>query len=145
VVAIPFAIVFGILACGVSAQADQTDRNCSNRTLHGSYGGTSEGLLLPAPGASVPFRALTMTQFDGNGNLTWVEHTVINGSLLEPGWTTTATGTYDVNPDCTGTLTVNTPNSRDPLSLGMVIVNNGKEVHTVLDTNAILSVFTRVN
>jgi hypothetical protein len=86
-----------------------------------------------------------MTEFDGSGNLTWVEHTVINGTLLEPGWTATASGTYEVNPDCTGTATVNTPNSPVPLILGMVIVNNGKEVHTVLDSNAILSVFTKVD
>jgi len=86
-----------------------------------------------------------MAHFDGNGNLTWVEHTVINGTLLEPGWTTTASGTYEVNSDCTGTAIVDTPNSPTPLSLGMVIVDDGKEVHTVLDSNAILSVFTKVN
>jgi hypothetical protein len=140
-----FVIAFGILAFGLFAQADPTGKNCSNQSLKGKFGGTSEGSLLPAPGVSLPFRALTMAQFDGNGNLTWAEHTVINGTLLEPGWTTTASGTYDINPDCTGTAIVNTPNSPVPLSLGLVIVNNGKEVHTVLDSNAVLSVFIRVD
>lgn len=140
-----FAIAFCILACCLNARADSNDKNCSNRTLRGSYGGTSEGSLLPAPGVSLPFRALTMVRFDGNGNLTWVEHTVINGTLLEPNWTTTASGTYDINPDCTGSATVNTPNSPAPLSLGIVIVRGGKEVHAVLDSDAILSTFTKVD
>jgi hypothetical protein len=143
--AIPLAIACVMLASGVSAQADSGDKNCSNRTLNGNYGGRSEGSLLPAPGVSLPFRALTMTHFDGRGNLTWVEHTVINGTLLGSDWSTTASGTYAVNPDCTGTATIDTPNSPVPLVLGLVIVRNGNEVDTVLDSNAIISVFVRVD
>ena len=45
----------------------------------------------------------------------------------------------------TGTATVNTPNSPVPLVLGMVIVKNGNEVDTVLDSNAIISVFNKVD
>ena len=84
-----------------------------------------------------------MTQFDGKGNLTWVEHTVINGTPLQPGWTP-ASGTYAVNPDCTGTAVVNTPNSPVPLHLALVVVRQGKEIHTVLDSDAISSVFNKV-
>ena len=143
--AIPLAIACALLATGVSAQADSGDKNCSNRTLNGNYGGRSEGSLLPAPGVSLPFRALTMTRFDGRGNLTWVEHTVINGALVGSDWSTTASGIYAVNPDCTGTATVNTPNSPVPLVLGLIIVKNGNEVDMVLDSDAILSVFTKVD
>ena len=143
---IPLAIACALLACGVSAQADSGDKKgCSNQTLNGNYGSRADGLLLPAPGVSLPFRALTMTHFDGRGNVTWVEHTVINGILVGPDWSTTASGTYDVNPDCTGTAIVNTPNSTDPLVLGMVIVKNGNEVDTVLDSHAIISVFNKVD
>jgi len=143
--AVSFAIVSAMLASGVSAQADSGDKKgCSNQTLNGNYGSRADGLLLPAPGVSLPFRALTMTHFDGRGNISWVEHTVINGTLVGPDWTT-ASGTYDVNPDCTGTATVNTPNSPVPLVLGMVIVKNGNEVDTVLDSHAIISVFNKVD
>jgi hypothetical protein len=141
--ALSLTVVCGFLAASASARAD--GRNCSNRTLNGNYGGASEGSLLLGPGVALPFRALTMTHFDGNGNLTWVEHTVINGTLLEPGWATTASGTYTVNSDCTGTVIVNTPNSPVPLNLGMVIVNNGKEIHTVLDSDAVSSIFIKVD
>ena len=138
-------IVCSLLASGVSAMAESDDKRCSNRTLFGDYGSVAEGVLLNVPGLppEAQFRAVTMTHFDGKGNLSWVEHTVINGALLEPGWTP-ASGTYAVNSDCTGTAVVNTPNSPVPLSLAFVVVKQGTEVHTVLDTDAVTSVFTKV-
>jgi hypothetical protein len=138
-------IVCSLLASGVSAMAESDDKRCSNRTLFGDYGSVSEGVLLNVPGLppEAQFRAVTMTHFDGKGNLSWVEHTVLNGVLLEPGWTP-ASGTYAVNSDCTGTAVVNTPNSPVPLSLAFVVVKQGREVHTVLDTDAVTSVFTKV-
>jgi hypothetical protein len=39
---------------------------------------------------------------------------------------------------------VNTPNSPVPLTLAFVVVKDGKEVRSVLDANAIVSVFTKV-
>jgi hypothetical protein len=80
-----------------------------------------------------------MTHFDGQGNLTWVEQTMINGTLPQPGWTQ-ASGSYTENPNCTGTAVVNTP----PLNLDFVVVRYGKEIHTVLDSTAIAIVFTKV-
>jgi len=65
--------------------------------------------------------------------------------LVGSDWSTTASGIYAVNPDCTGTATVNTPNSPVPLVLGLIIVKNGNEVDMVLDSDAILSVFTKVD
>jgi hypothetical protein len=91
-----------------SARVQSGDRDCSNRTPFGAYGSASEGVLLPAPGVVLQFRSVQLTHFDGKGNLTWVEHTVINGTPAGPDWTA-ATGTYTVNPDCTGAATVNTP------------------------------------
>jgi hypothetical protein len=143
------AMLQTLIACslllGVSAMAEPVDKPCTNRTLFGDYGSVGEGVLLNVPGLppEAQFRALTMTHFDGKGNLSWVEHTVINGTLLEPGWTA-ASGTYSVNPDCTGTAVVNTPNSPVPLNLAFVVVKHGTEVHTVLDTDAVTSVFTKV-
>jgi hypothetical protein len=109
----------------------------------GDYGYSAEGVLLPAPGISLQFRSVGMTHFDGKGNLTWVEHTVVNGAPLQVGWTE-ASGTYAVNPDCTGTAVVNTPNSPVPLDLAFVVVRQGKEIHSILDSNAISTVFIRV-
>jgi hypothetical protein len=135
-------IVCALLASGTSA-AQSNHGQCSNRTLFGNYGFAAEGVLLPTPGVSVEFRSVGVAHFDGEGNLTWVEHTVIGGTSLQPGWTE-ASGNYTVNSNCTGTAVVNTPNSPVPLNLAFAVVRQGKEVHTVLDSNAIATVFTKV-
>jgi hypothetical protein len=141
----PAVIVCCLLTSGAFAAAQSGVDPCSNRTIVGDYGGASEGVLLGIPGLppEAQFRGLTMTHFDGKGNLTWVEHTVINGVPVQAGWIA-ASGTYAVNPDCTGTAVVNTPNSPVPLVLPFVVVRRGKEIRTVLDSDAIASVFTRV-
>ena len=150
IAAIP--VVCGVLGAGVlvvaqqngSAAPDAQFRLCSKRTLAGNYGSSSEGVLLPAPGLSLEFRGLTITRFDGRGNLTWIEHTVINGEPVHPGWTS-ASGTYTVAADCTGTMVINTPNSPAPLNLVFVVVKGGRELRAVLEAHAILSVFTKVD
>jgi hypothetical protein len=148
-------MIYGLLASGASAIAQSNDgisalsrsefTHCSDRTLSGDYGSSSQGVLLPPPGLTLQFVGVTMTHFDGRGDLSWVEHTVVNGAPLSPGFTVRATGTYSVNHDCTGSATVNTPNSPVPLKLFFVIVRHGTEIHAVLDTNAISTVFTKVD
>ena len=85
-----------------------------------------------------------MNQYDGQGNVSWLEHVVFNGSPFNQGWVP-ASGTYTVNPDCTGTAVVTTPNSPVPLNLYFVIADNGKEFREVLNTDALLTVCKRVN
>ncbi len=63
---------------------------------------------------------------------------------LGPAWTPAA-GTYAVNPDCSGTAVVVTPNSPVPLHFHLVVSRDGKQVNTVLDTDAILAEFTKVH
>ena len=149
---IPLVAVLGVFASSAPVLAQQetsvatrsSSGRCSNATLFGNYGSSSDGVLLPAPGIALEFRALTLTRFDGRGNLTWREHMVVNGEPDHPGWIT-ATGTYVVNPDCTGSMEVNTPNSPVALNLSLVVVKRGKEVRTLLDAHAILTMFTKVD
>jgi len=153
-VAIPITIVCGLLVApsslrvvASSPQADDGDTKvCTNHTLHGDYGSAVEGVLLNVPGLppEAQFRAVVMTHYDGNGNLTTVEHTVVNGFPLNPGFTVAGSGTYTVNPDCTGTEVTNTPNSPVPLNLAFVVVRQGKEIHSVLDAHALATVSIKV-
>ena len=136
-------MVGGLLISASPALADSGDRPCSNQTLHGNYGSTAEGSILPAPGVSLPFRSVGLTRFDGRGNLAFLEHTVINGVSVDATWTASS-GTYSVNPDCTGTMVLNTVNSPVPLHLHIVVVNSGKEMRSVLDNFAITSEYLRV-
>jgi hypothetical protein len=131
--AIPIMVVCFVLAvASASAQSDTPhsgDRQCSNRTLFGDYGFAVEGLLLPEPGVTLPGRGVTMTHFDGKGNLTQVDSLIINGSAISD-WSP-VTGTYHVNANCTGTMTL-LPSTGGFVNLRMVVVKRGKEVHTVV-------------
>jgi len=108
----PLMIVFGLLASGASARADD-DGGCSNRTLRGSYGFAIEGVILAIPGAPplpVPLalRAVALTTFDGKGTLTQVDHYVVAGMAPPAAWQSSS-GTYTVNENCTGTLRLVVP------------------------------------
>jgi hypothetical protein len=147
--ATPLMLLCGLMALSVSAMAQSEDRHCScsNQTLSGDYGYAAEGLLSPGPGLppELQFRSVGLSHFDGKGNFTGVEHTVVNGMSLEVEvpWTANS-GTYMVNSDCTGKLVLNTPNAPAALNLFFVLVRQGREFHTVLDASAISSTWTKV-
>jgi hypothetical protein len=132
-----------LLASGVSALAQSSDGEsgggrCSNRTLNGDYGIALDGTFLP----STPFRGVVMQHYDGHGNITQVDHVVINGMPPAQEWTP-GTGTYTVNPDCTGAATLHTP--QGTVDLHFVVVNNGKQINQVVDANAVTAVGLRVD
>ena len=123
----------------------ETGAHCSNRTLQGDYGCSIQGVLLDVPGlpSQATFVGVTTSHFDGNGNVTGLEHAVVNGMSFSSGFDANY-GTYSVNPDCTGRAAVNTPNSPVPLDLFFVIEDNGKEFRQVLNSNALLTVCRRM-
>jgi hypothetical protein len=141
---VPVALLICSFLASSAPVIAQDARRCSDRTISGDYGFAAEGVLLPAPGVVLQFRSVGLAHFDGKGNLNWLEHTVINGVSLGPGWTA-ASGTYVVNDDCTATAVAHTPNSPVPLNLSFVVVKHGTEFRTVLDSNAIISVFTKLD
>ena len=134
-VSIPVIAVCGLLlaasSVGPTARADSQDTiACTDRTLQGDYGSQIEGTIL---GPNLPFRGLAMAHFDGKGNITQVDHIVFNGIPPAIEWTP-GTGTYSVNPDCTGTLVINIPGSPSPVNLHFVVVRQGKEIRFVVDS-----------
>jgi hypothetical protein len=147
----PMMVLCGLLASGAfavaqsEASAQSSNGHCSNRTLSGEYGCSVQGFLLNVPGLppEATFVGVTTSTFDGKGNLTGTEHVVVNGSPLNPGFIANS-GTYSVNPDCTGSAILNTINSPVPLDLFFVIVDDGKEFRQVLNSSALLTVCKRV-
>jgi len=136
-------IVCGLLAFSVSAVAQSKNDpgnggRCSNRTLNGDYGFTLEGTFLPA----TPVRGLVMQHYDGNGQISQVDHLVVYGMPPAQEWTP-GTGTYTVNPDCTGAAVLTTPEGT--VNLHFVVVNNGKQINQVVDANAVSTVGIKVN
>ena len=148
IVVVPAMIVSCFLSVGLPAraQSEAVAGSCSNATISGTYGFSAQGVLIAAPGlpAEAQFRSVGLVRFDGQGNFKWLENTVLNGIRLGADWVA-AGGTYSVNPNCTGTLTANTPNSPVPITLAFVVVKQGSEFYGVEMADAITSVFTRVH
>jgi len=134
-------VLAGASAMAQSATAHSGDRRCSNRTLFSDYGSQIEGTVL---GPNLPFRGLAMAHFDGKGNITQVDHIVFNGIPPAEEWTP-GTGTYTVNPDCTGSAVINSGSAQGPINTHFVVVNNGKQINQVVDANAVTAVAYRVD
>lgn len=140
----------GLLAMTSSARGDDDEQKCTNKTLLGDYGFSIEGVILAIPGvtlppgAMLPLRGVALTHFDGQGNLTQVDHVVVNGAPPPEQWTY-GSGPYSVNPDCTGTAVINTVgNPLSPVKLSFVVVREGTEIHTVVDANGVSSTGIKV-
>jgi hypothetical protein len=102
---------------------------CSNSTIRGRYAFTIHGQIFNPDGSTLLVDGLAKTTFDGKGNLTQLDAVAINGNMA-PGWASN-TGTYSVNPDCTGTFTV-TNGSQAPIHLQMIIAQSGNTIHDVV-------------
>lgn len=118
------------VAASTPQPGDGEGKNCSNRTLRGDYGASVEGLVLPAPGVSVPLRGVVMTHYDGNGSFTQVDHIVVGGQAPAIEWTP-GTGTYQINSDCTGTAHI-VPSTGGFVNLEIVVVKGGKQINAVV-------------
>jgi hypothetical protein len=146
--AIPLTIAFGLLAGNICSAADNQTAvlACSNWAVSGRFASVATGVLLQSPGLppEAQIRSIGISDFDGRGNVTLVEHTIINGMPPPTPWISD-TGTYSVNPDCTGTMVLNTPLSPVPLHFGLVIVRPGREFYAVLDFSAVTTTYTRID
>jgi hypothetical protein len=74
-----------------------------------------------------------MAHYDGAGHFTQVDHVVVNGMPPGPPQWHPGSGTYSVNPDCTGTTTVNFTDGRPSGQSSFILVKQGAEWHLVVD------------
>jgi hypothetical protein len=95
------------LALGIASTANAEDKGCSEATLKGTFAYTSTGFIVAAPLPPIvgPLAEVGTQYFDGKGGVNSTFNASQNGNI-GPG---TATGTYTVNDDCTGTFTEATP------------------------------------
>jgi hypothetical protein len=139
------AIVCGFMADVPTVHA-QPDRGCSNATLRGTFAFAIDGAFLGGP-APLLLKGVAMTEFDGRGNLTQVDHIVFIGTPPAEDWTP-ATGWYRVNADCTGEMEIEIPGSPfSPVILRLSVGANGTHVNTVVSKEgyAVSSAGTKVN
>src|SRR5215467_13341361 len=99
------AVLTTALAVSIGSTAQAAGKGCSNATLTGTFAYTNTGFFTAAaapPLQAGPFAGVGLQTFDGNGGTaatTWIS---VNGNIFQG----TIKGTYSVNPDCTGTLTL---------------------------------------
>ena len=117
------------LALAASSTLTAHASACSNSTIQGSYAFTIHGTVFLPDGSTLLIDGLAKTTFDGKGNLTQLDTIAVNGNVA-PGWASN-TGTYSVNPDCTGTFTV-TNGNQPPVHLQMIVSQSGNTIRDMV-------------
>jgi hypothetical protein len=127
-----FRVLLVLLVLGMMATQTLSAHavNCSNFTIKGTYAFTIHGQIFLDNGAPpLVIDGIAQTTFDGHGNLAQVDAAATNGGMA-PGWRP-GTGTYAVNSDCTGTMTLNVEGMA-PLHLQIVVAQSGNTLHAVV-------------
>ena len=126
-----------LLALGVTPTAKADDKGCSNVLMQGTFAFTGTGSINPPSPAAGPFVEVGTQIFDGKGGTTFAAKASQNGNIRE----LTGTGTYTVNPDCTGTMTLQVSPTL-AVQIFFVIADWGNEFQAI-ETNPGL-VITRI-
>jgi hypothetical protein len=112
---------------------------CTNETLKGVYGFILSGLRPTGPGApQVAVVGTALTTFHGDGTLDQFDNLNVNSPAVPLQPNRPGTGTYSLEPDCSGTMTLTAGGMT--LHLSIVVVDRGREVRTaVLTPNVIVT------
>lgn len=133
-------------------QAQAEGFTCSNETLEAVYGISISGTrpAPPPPSGTPNYVPGTIEQvigvgtrtFDGHGNFSQVtnEKGSLSGILFP---NRALQGTYSVNPDCSGTLTLNIPGLPFSIVYDMVVVSHGREFQSIVASPQAVMVSTR--
>jgi hypothetical protein len=139
------ACVSMMLALGLTltfrarAQQDTFARPFNNQTLNDKYGFHVLALSLDpsdTTGGSNPFAVSGYYEFHGDGTLNGVDTVSRNGAITPRQYT----GTYQVNPDGTGTLQLNISSTFQPVG-NFIIVGNGREIEIIFAVPGNLNTF----
>jgi len=108
------------------------DFGCSKATLKGEYAFsvlTTVAASPPGPGVVVG-----LGTFDGKGGFTQIDYPGNGGTDLglDEAFRTGQTGSYTVNPNCTGFMTINLGPGVGVTENAFVISNGGRAVHAVI-------------
>jgi hypothetical protein len=111
----------------------QESKRCSNATSAGSWGFTTNGVILLPTGA-VPVTAVGSFTQDLNGNLVGSQERSLGGGVAHE----TFTGTATTNPDCTGKFTITVYDDSGNLVrtsvLDVVFTNSSKKAHVMFES-----------
>jgi hypothetical protein len=115
------------LALGIAPTAKADDKGCSNAILRGTFAYTSTGSIATPPVVAGPFVEVGTQTFDGQGVTTATATLSQNGNIL----TVNITGTYTLNPDCTGTFTLQVSPIDVTVHVFFVLDDSGNEFQAI--------------
>ncbi|MCA1593262.1 MAG: hypothetical protein LC754_11555 [Acidobacteria bacterium] len=124
--AVTLAAMVLVAGAGRGAQpVAATAGRCHLQTLDGAYGFAGSGLVVAGP-QTFPLAIAARLAFDGQGHLTGKGTVSFNGQVDHE----TMEGTYTVNEDCTGSISLvgHHTGFDDVHNFDFVIVDGGKEV-----------------
>jgi hypothetical protein len=134
-------LAVGLVA--IAAAGQQANSVCSNQTLRGEYAFRVSGEVF-TPNGIVNRDGVAMTTFDGAGGLKQVDFVMANGVVVSGptnlyGFHDMESGSYTVNPDCTGSAQINFPipphgTSGAVIQLMFVIGDGGRTIHTIVSS-----------
>jgi hypothetical protein len=134
-------VAFVLLTLGAagSGYALSDTEGCNAKLLSGHYGFTLQGTKFAVSGVTGPTGlqvGVAMANFDGEGTFEQIDTVTIAGTAVSDFTHTPAHGTYTVNPDCTGTFTIDFTDGRPPVVTNFVVVEDGSEIDTVVTSVA---------
>lgn len=104
---------------------------CSEATVRGDYGIQIQGTR-PAPGGlTESVIGVVLRNYDGEGNFTQVSN--LKGSITGTNPDSQSFGTYQVNPDCTGSILFQ-PLPGVVVEERLVVVDSGREIRAAAMT-----------
>jgi hypothetical protein len=117
--------------CSLRAD-DGGGKQCNNATLKGDYGFHATGIRgVPGmPGQTEMHATMGMRTYDGKGALTGLT-LVTQGQVTGVRLGLPSTGTYEVNADCTGKITLYVAGVPAPIEAAFVIVDEGRQIKEV--------------
>lgn len=120
-------VLWALMALGLPLSV-QAQPSCSNNTLNGSFGYTNTGTILAGPDAGL-FGGVGRQTFDGKGNTEATATVSVNGTISHA----TIKGTYVVNSNCTGSMTLLVSVGSETFTnrVDMVIVHGGTEFRAI--------------
>jgi hypothetical protein len=121
-------ITLGTLLLLVLAASSLQAQQCSTSTTAGRYLVRCDGFLTPGPNApQLPAKTLAIATADKYGNFTGTGTVSVGGVTV----TQTMTGTEQINPDCSGTITYSqTINGQPgpPINITFVVSEGGDQI-----------------
>ena len=110
---------------------------CTNETLRGKYGFTITGTR-PAVrgGPQVSVVGTALTTFHGDGSLDQLDNINVDSPDAPYQPDRPGTGTYTLNPDCSGSMALTAGGVT--LELSIVVVDHGREIRTAVVTPGVI-------